>query len=47
MTTRPKLYFRALVMLALVQQRESSKLSDLDGQRNRVEALLRLQHRVK
>jgi hypothetical protein len=43
MTKRPALYFRALVMLALVQQRGSSKLSDLDRQRNRAEALLRLQ----
>jgi hypothetical protein len=43
MTTRPKLYFRALVMLAQVQDKGSSQLSDLDGQRNRTEALLRLE----
>jgi hypothetical protein len=47
MTTQPKLYFRALVMLAVVQQRGSSKLSDLDRQRNRAEALLRLEQRAK
>ena len=40
---RPRLYFRALVMLAQVQDRGSSKLSDLDRQRNRAEALLRLE----
>ena len=43
MIKRPRLYFRALVMLALVQDRGSSKLSDLDRQRNRAEALLRLE----
>ena len=40
---RPRLYFRALVMLAQVQDRRSSKLSDLDKQRIRAEALLRLE----
>ena len=45
MTKRPRLYFRALVMLAQVQHRGSSKLSDLDRQRNRAEALLRLERR--
>jgi hypothetical protein len=44
---RPRLYFRALVMLAQVQDRGSSKLSDLDRQRNRAEALLRLEQRAK
>jgi hypothetical protein len=39
---QPRLYFRALVMLAQLQERGSSKLSDLDRQRNRTEALLRL-----
>ena len=43
MIKRPRLYFRALVMLALVQDRGSSKLSNLDKQRNRAEALLRLE----
>ena len=43
MIKRPRLYFRALVTLALVQDRGSSKLSDLDKQRNRAEALLRLE----
>jgi hypothetical protein len=47
MTERPALYFRTLVMLAQVQGRRSSQLSDLERQRNRTEALLRLQHRVK
>ena len=47
MTTRPKLYFRALVMLAQVQERGSSQLSDLDKQRNRADALLRLQQHAK
>jgi hypothetical protein len=46
-TERPKLYFRALVMLAQIQGRRSSQLSDLERQRNRTDALLRLQHRVK
>ena len=43
MIKRPRLYFRALVTLAQVQDRGSSKLSDLDKQRNRAEALLRLE----
>jgi hypothetical protein len=43
MIKRPRLYFRALVTLAQVQDRGSSKLSDLDRQRNRAEALLRLE----
>jgi len=43
MTKRPRLYFRALVMLAQAQDRGSSKLSDLAKQRNRAEALLRLE----
>ena len=43
MIKRPRLYFRALVTLALVQDRGSSKLSNLDKQRNRAEALLRLE----
>ena len=43
MTRRPKLYFRALVMLARVQHRASRRLSDLDRQRNRAEALRRLE----
>jgi hypothetical protein len=47
MTERPRLYFPALVMLAQVQGRRSSQLSDLERQRNRTKALLRLQHRVK
>ena len=34
-------------MLAQVQNRGSSKLSDLDRQRNRAEALLRLEQRAK
>jgi hypothetical protein len=41
----PTLYFRALVALAKVQARASSKLSDLERQRIRTEALLRLQQR--
>ena len=40
---RPRLYFRALVTLALVQDRGSSRPSDLDRQRIRAEALLRLE----
>ena len=40
---RPRLYFRALVMLAQVQDRGSSKLSDLDRERIRANALLRLE----
>jgi predicted ThiF/HesA family dinucleotide-utilizing enzyme len=40
---RPRLYFRALIMLAQVQDGGSSKLSDLDRQRIRAEALLRLE----
>jgi hypothetical protein len=40
---RPRLYFRALVMLAQMQESGSGKLSDLDRQRNRAEALLRLE----
>lgn len=43
MIERPRLLFRALVALALVQQRGLSKLSDLDRHRNRAEALLRLE----
>jgi hypothetical protein len=43
MIERPRLYFRALVMLAQVQDRGSGKLSDLDSQRIRAEALLRLE----
>ena len=43
MITQPRLYFRALVMLAQLQERGLSKLSDLDRQRNRAEALLRLE----
>jgi hypothetical protein len=43
MIKRPRLYFRALVMLAQVQDRGSSKLSELDRQRNRAKALLRLE----
>ena len=43
MTRRPKLYFRALVMLARVQHRASRRLSDLGRQRNRAEALRRLE----
>jgi hypothetical protein len=43
MIKRPRLYFRALIMLAQVQESGSGKLSDLDRQRNRAEALLRLE----
>jgi hypothetical protein len=43
MIKRPTLYFRALVTLAKVQARGSSRLSDLERQRNRAEALLRLE----
>ena len=43
MIKRPRLYFRALIVLAQVQARGLSKLSDLDKQRNRAEALLRLE----
>ena len=43
MIKRPRLYFRALVTLAQVQDRGLSKLSDLDRQRIRAEALLRLE----
>ena len=43
MIKRPRLDFRALVALALIQDLGSSKLSDLDRQRNRAEALLRLE----
>ena len=43
MIKRPRLYFRALVALAQVQDPASSKLNDLERQRIRTEALLRLE----
>jgi hypothetical protein len=43
MIMQPRLYFRTLVKLAQVQGRGPSELSDLDRQRIRTEALLRLQ----
>ena len=43
MIKRPRLYFRALVRLAQVQDGGASRLSDLDRQRNRAQALLRLE----
>ena len=42
-TERPEFYFKAMVKLALVQLDGWDKLSDFDRQRNREEALHRLE----
>ncbi len=45
-TERPEVYFRMMVKVALIQLGGRDKLSDLDRQRKREQALFRLEQRV-